>query len=196
MKEFPTITAYTKEDFRAWLEKHGGNERRVAVILHKRHTGKSAPTHRELIEEAICHGWIDTTIKRLDEATFMRNFAKRSKNSRWSDNTLAYAQRLIKEGKMTEQGLYFYKLGLARPTHDHGIPKNPDMPAELKTVLSMNAKAKKNFELFPPSAKRMFYRWLLHAKLPATRDKRVKQIIAAAIANQKNFLRPSEQANN
>lgn len=85
---------------------------------------------------------------------------------------------------------------MKKPTHDHGIPKNPDIPLELKAVLSKNSKAKRNFEAFPPSTKKMFYRWLLHAKLPETRNKRIKQIIAAAISNNKNFLRPTEKVNN
>lgn len=168
----------------------------MAVVVHKRHTNKPAPTHRELIEEAICFGWIDTTIKRLDEDTFLRHFAKRSEKSKWSDNTLAYAKQLVKNGKMTAEGLRFYKLGLKRPTHGHGIPKNPHIPPELKAALSNNSKAKKNFKIFPPSAKRLFYRWILRGKLPATRSKRVRQIIRAAHDRNKNFLRPSKKVNN
>ena len=76
------------------------------------------------MEEAICFGWIDTTIKRLDEDTYLRHFSRRNKNSKWSDNTLGYAKQLIKEKKMTPIGLEFYKEGLKKPTHDHGIPKN------------------------------------------------------------------------
>ena len=90
------------------------------------------------MEEAICFGWIDTIIKRLDEDTFIRYFSTRTNNSRWSDNTLSYGKRLIEEGKMSERGLHYYKLGLAKPTHDHGIPKDPPMPDELKAALSKN----------------------------------------------------------
>src|SRR3989344_4572549 len=96
-----TITAYKKEDFRKWLKKNHKKESKVAVIVHKRHTGKPAPSHRELMEEAICFGWIDTTVKRIDEDTFIRHFSKRTKNSRWSDNTISYAKQLIKEGRMS-----------------------------------------------------------------------------------------------
>src|SRR3989344_4648251 len=126
------ITVYNRKDFRKWLRKYHRKETRVAVIIHKRHTGKPAPTHRELIEEAICFGWIDTTIKRLDEATFVRHFSKRNQNSRWSDNTLGYARELIKKGRIAEEGMKFYQLVAAKPTHDHGIPKNPTMPPALE----------------------------------------------------------------
>ncbi len=182
------ITALKKEDFRKWLQENYKKEDKIAVVLYKRHTGKPAPTHRELINEAICFGWIDTTIKRIDEDTFMRRFSKRTKNSSWSDNTLRYAKDLIKEGRMTEEGLKFYKLGLKKPTHDSGIPKNPTMPSELKQALLKNKKAKENFEKFPPSTKKMLYRWLLSGKLPATREKRVRFIIQGALTNNKNVI--------
>jgi uncharacterized protein YdeI (YjbR/CyaY-like superfamily) len=177
----PIITVYTASQFRTWLKKNHNKETKMAIVVHKRHTGKLAPTHREVIEEAICFGWIDTIIKRLDEDTFMRNFSKRNSNSKWSDNTLSYAQRLLKEGRMSKEGLRFYEMGKAKPTHDHGIPKNPEMPAELAVALSKNAGAKKKFALYPPSTKRTLYRWILRGKLQETRKKRVAHIIKQAI---------------
>jgi len=188
------ITVYSAKEFRAWLKKNHKKETKVAVIVHKRHTGKPAPTHREVIEEAICFGWIDTTIKRLDHDTFLRYFSRRNEKSTWSYNTLSYAARLVKEGKMSPEGIRFYKLGKAKPTHDHGIPKNPDMPTELKKALAKNAKAKKVVEAYPPSTKRMLYRWILRGKLPATREKRVKQIIASATAGKRHSFGPNTEA--
>ncbi len=191
-----TITVFSRKDFRKWLQKNHKKENKVAVIVHKRHTGKPAPTHRELIEEAICFGWIDTTIKRLDEDTFLRHFSKRNLNSRWSDNTLSYARELIKKGRMSKEGLKYYELGAAKPTHDHGIPKNPDMPPELEKALLKNKKAKTGFDSFSPSVKRTYYRWLLRAKLPETKKKRIRQMLKSAQARNKNFLRPNQKANN
>lgn len=190
----PRITVYSAEEFRAWLKKHHGKETKLAVVVHKRHTGKSAPTHREMIEEAICWGWIDTTIKRLDEDTFMRHFSRRSEKSKWSDNTLSYAKRLIKQGRMSPAGLHYYKLGKAKPTHDHGIPKNPDMPAELKKALAKNPAAKQAFAKYPPSTTRTLYRWLLRGKQKETREKRVKHIITAALAKNRHPLRPATES--
>ena len=188
IKVMQTITVYTREDFRRWLAKYGTKERRVAVIVHKRHTGTPAPSHRELIEEAICYGWIDTTIKRLDEDRFVRNFSRRSEQSTWSENTLRYAKQLEAQGKMTEQGLRFYRLGKTKPVHDHGIPKNPTMPKELKTAFEKNKAAGKRFAQFPPSAKKMLYRWVLGAKRPETKERRVARIIANAHRGSKNII--------
>jgi len=188
------ITVYSAKEFRSWLVKNHKKETKIAVVVHKRHTGKPAPTHRELIEEAICYGWIDTTIKRLDEDTFLRHFSRRNEKSTWSDNTLSYAKRLVKERKMSPEGLRFYKLGKSKPTHDHGIPKNPEMPVELQKALAKNAKAMQIVEKFPPSTKRMLYRWILRGKQKETREKRVKQIIAAALTKKDHPLRPNTAA--
>ncbi len=78
---------------------------------------------------------------------------------------------------MTPKGLKFYKLGLKKPTHDEGIPKNPTMSLELKNALSIDKKAKDNFDTFSPSKKKMLYKWILRAKLPETSKKRVNTII-------------------
>ncbi|MEZ4156471.1 MAG: YdeI/OmpD-associated family protein [Candidatus Paceibacterota bacterium] len=177
MKEFEVFSA---EDFRKWLEKNHDKEEKVALIIHKKHTGKSFPTHKEVMFEAICFGWIDTTIKRIDEDRYIRHFSRRNKNSKWSDNTLSYAKQLKKEGKMTERGLHFYKEGLKKPTHDAGIPKNPNMPKELAAALKKNKTARKFFEKLSPSKKRPIYRWYLSAKQEATKKKRLEKILELA----------------
>jgi uncharacterized protein YdeI (YjbR/CyaY-like superfamily) len=186
--EIKDIEVYTTADFRKWLKKNHKTESKVRLILHKRHTGKTAPTHRELIEEAICFGWIDTIIKRLDEDTFARNFSRRNNTSKWSYNTLSYAKRLKKEGRMMPEGLRFYAMGRAKPTHDHGIPSHPDMPLELKKALAKEPEVKKHFNTKPPSQKRALYRWLLRAKQPSTRERRVQDILTSIRKGKKDFF--------
>ena len=62
-----TITAFDRIDFRKWLIRNHNSESKVSIIIFKKHTGKPSPSHKELMEEAICFGWIDTVIKKLDE---------------------------------------------------------------------------------------------------------------------------------
>jgi uncharacterized protein YdeI (YjbR/CyaY-like superfamily) len=164
-------------DFRRWLRKNYKKAKKVALVLYKKHTGKKAPSHRELMEEAICFGWIDTTIHRIDENRYIRRFVKRNENSKWSDNTLGYAKDLLKRGRMSKEGVKYYKMGLKKPRHYDGIPKNPDMPSELKSELEKNGKVKKAFEGYSPSRKRMYYRWILSGKMSETRKKRIGMIV-------------------
>jgi len=173
------IDIYNEKEFREWLSKNHDKYKKVGLILHKKHTGKGSPSHHDLMQEAICFGWIDTTIKRLDEDKFIRYFCRRSSNSSWSYNTLSYAKRLIKEGEMMPSGLKFYKEGLKKKPHDFGIPRDPEMPEELKKELNKkkNLNAKRNFEKLAPSMRRTYLRWLFRAKLPGTKNKRIVSIL-------------------
>ena len=89
---------------------------------------------------------------------------------------------------MTPSGLKFYKEGLKKPTHDAGIPKNPDMPVELERALSKNIIAKVNFEKFSPSIKRTFYRWILRGKREETKTKRITLTVEKARLGRKDVF--------
>lgn len=179
MIEENLIQIFDKKEFRNWLDKNHDKETKIGLILHKKHTGKGSPSHKELMFEAICYGWIDTTIRGLDEDKFIRFFSRRNKNSSWSYNTLGYAKQLIKEKRMTPHGLKFYKEGLKKKPHDYGIPKNPDIPEELKKELekNKNKKLKNLFEELAPSMKRAHYRWIIRAKQKETKTKRINFIL-------------------
>jgi len=181
--EQPEKTFYpaTRQAWRKWLEKNHIKESRISVIRYKKHTGKPSPNVMDLMHEAICFGWIDTTVKRLDDDKYLIRYVKRTDKSKWSENTLRYGKQLLKEGKMSPQGIHRFKQGLNKPTHDHGIPKNPDPPEDFIDELNKprNKNARENFEKLAPSLKRAHMRWLYRAKLPETRKKRIKSIISS-----------------
>jgi len=177
------IYAGTRKEWRNWLRKNK-KEKRVFLIKYKKHTGKPSLNNREAMEEAICFGWIDTTIKRLDEERYQQCFVKRTKNSRWSNNTQRYAREMIAKRKMTKEGLYWYQEGLKKPTIDLDLPKNPETPQELLQELK-KVKAVKNFEKFPPSSRRYYIHWILIAKRPETKEKRIKEVVKRTIENKK-----------
>lgn len=170
------IEIKNKQDFRKWLQKNHDKETKVQIIIHKKHTGKPTLSHNEQIREAICFGWIDTTLNRLDNDRYLRTFVKRNKNSRWSNNTIKYAKELIKQGLMAPSGMKMYKEGLKKPTHDADIPLNPETAQDLIKELELN-NLKEKFESLSPSVKRTYNRWLFRAKLPETRKKRIRSII-------------------
>lgn len=173
MKE---VHAKTRKQWRSWLKRNHLKEKEVLLIYSKRHTGKPAPSHLESMEEAICFGWIDTTVKKIDDDHFGRKFVRRRENAGWSTNTLSYAKRMIEEGKMEAHGLKAYNLAKNKKTIDHDLPKNPDPPEELLNQLKKSKKALNFFTNLAPSYKRYYVRWLLSAKLPETRKKRIKVI--------------------
>lgn len=187
MDKIPQITVYLRQDFRNWLEKNHEKESKVKVIHHKKHTGKSSMSHREGIEEALCFGWIDTIINKLDEDTYMRTFIKRTDKANWSINTLSYAKKLLKENKMFPQGIKRYKEGLKKKPHDFDRIKNPEVPEILKIELRKNKKLEENFNNFSPSYKKALLYYLLSAKLPETQQKRIKDILKRAKENKRSW---------
>lgn len=176
----------TVREWRAWLEKHHLSEKKIALVNYKKHTGKPSMTHRESMNEAICFGWIDTTIKRLDEDTFLRRFARRTDKSKWSKNTLSYAHQLLADGKMAPEGIKRYHEGRAKPTHDHGLSLHPTLPADLKEALQKEH-ALALFEAFAPSYKRTYFRWIERAKRSETRQKRIAAVVARALSGRKQW---------
>ncbi len=174
------------KEWRKWLEKNHLKENKIAVIRYKKHTGKNSPSHLELMHEAICFGWIDTTIKRLDDEKYLINFSKRNEKSRWSENTLSYAKNLIKEGKMVEHGMIHYKAGLKKPTLDSEVSKNPETPEDLKEELK-KIKLQEKFENFPKSYKRMYLRWIERAKMKETKKKRRREVVEGVRENKKGW---------
>ena len=169
-----TISISTRKEWRNWLRKNHKKEKKIAIILHKKHTGKPSISHKESMEEAICFGWIDTTIKRLDQDTYQRCFVKRTDKSRWSKNTLRYAKELIKKRKMCQEGLRRYNQAKDIPPLDYNIPKNPDPPEEMKKMLNKNLK---KFMNLAPSTKKMWIYMFIKSKKTETKQKRIKEIL-------------------
>ena len=171
------VTCENLKQWRNWLSKNHRKKDKVMLVRYKRHTGKPYFHQSDAMNEAICFGWIDTTLKRIDDERYGVTFVKRKKTSRWSENTFRRAREMIEQGKMSKFGLEIYKLGLKKLPHDHGIPKNPDMPEQLKKALEKYKTTKEKFNKLPPSQKRVYYRWILRAKRQETQEKRIGQTI-------------------
>ena len=192
MKKEENITIHCNniEEWHNWLKENHLKETSVAVKINKKHTGKGTISHLESMKEAIKFGWIDTTIKKVDEDHYIRNFRRRTDKSTWSDNTLSYAKDLHKNNHLFPEGLKRYEEGLKKPTLDYGIPKNPNAPKELIKALKENKEAERNFNKLAPSHKRTYLRWIIKAKLPETRQKRIQSTISKLSRNEKpNILK-------
>ncbi len=182
-----TFYAKDRESWRSWLKDNHLKENKIAVIRYKKHTGKSSPSHLELMHDAICFGWIDTAVKRLDGEKYLINFRRRTDKGRWSNNTLSYAKRMIREKKMFPEGLRRYKEGMKKGPFDNDLPANPEMIQELQSTLALDSMAMKNFNNFAPSYKRMLLRWILRAKQETTREKRILNVVSRAKKNIRSW---------
>ena len=179
------IYAGTKKEWRDWLRRNHKKESKVYLIKYKKHTGKPTLNNNETMQEAICFGWIDTTIKRIDEDRYQQCFVKRKRYSRWSNNTLRYAREQIAKRRMSKFGLEMYNLGKEKPTIDHNFPKNPKIPDDLKKALT--GKALENFNKFAPSHRKIFIYQVMKSKRPETRKKWIDWVVNKSRDNKKPY---------
>ena len=168
--------AKSPAEWRAWLETNHAKESLVLLVRHKKHTGEPTFTNSDAMDEAICFGWIDTTLKRIDDDRFGIRYVRRGMSSRWSHNTVARARRLIKEGRMAPAGLAAFKAGLRKPLHER-FPKDPPLPDDLRRALEKSKRATAFFDTLAPSYRRSYILLAERAKRPATRKRRIRLVV-------------------
>lgn len=178
------VYAENAAEWRAWLRKNHKTARRVFLVYYKKATGKPSVTYREALMEAICFGWIDTTVERLDDERYGTNFMKRGKNVNWSSNTLAYAEQLIRQRKMSKQGLEAYQRGKLKAPIDP-TPKGTPPPPELNAALDADPAARAFFDQAAPSARLVYIAWVNKAKRAETRERRIAEVVRRCAARKK-----------
>ncbi len=101
--------------FDGWLKAHGGIEREVVVAIHNKASGKQTVTLTALQETALCHGWVDTQTKRIDDERYAIRFTPRRAGSNWSATNRRIARRLLEEGRVTPAGVAALPTDLGQP---------------------------------------------------------------------------------
>ena len=92
-------------DFDRWLRAHAETEGEVVVAIYKKASGKQTVTLVDLQEVALCHGWVDTQTKGIDDERYAIRFVPRRPGSNWSATNREMARRLLDEGRVTAAGL-------------------------------------------------------------------------------------------
>src|SRR5262249_13199943 len=100
-----TLYVTSREEWRTWLADHSESEAEVWLIYYKKHTGQPRIPYDHAVEEALCFGWIDSIVKRIDDETFAQKFTPRRDRTKWSALNKRRVRKLIREGRMTEAGL-------------------------------------------------------------------------------------------
>jgi len=183
-----SIYIKTRQEWRAWLEEFHLKADSIWLIYYKKHTGKPRILYAAAVEEAICFGWIDATVKKIDDERFMQKFTPRNKKSNWSEHNIRRAEKMIRENQMTEPGLEKYgewqisnaKSGINSLQAARAERKRltTEIPAMFKDLMETNYLAKENFHKLAPSHKRQFLGWINSAKREGTREKRVKEAVS------------------
>jgi uncharacterized protein YdeI (YjbR/CyaY-like superfamily) len=177
----------TRDDWRAWLEANHATADEAWLILYKKHTGKPGLSLEDAVEEALCFGWIDGVLKPLDEERFALRYSPRKKGSVWSQINKRRVAKLIKQGKMTEDGLAKVREAKASGEWRAATLREDttNIPADLKQAMKTNQKVWRNFESLAPSQKKMFLYWIISAKTNKTRQRRIQETIRLVAENKK-----------
>jgi uncharacterized protein YdeI (YjbR/CyaY-like superfamily) len=183
--ELETVDVRNRRRWRAWLEKHHATSTGIWLVFHKSHTGIESIPLDEAIREALCFGWIDSLIKRLDDDRYARKFTPRKSKSTWSDINRKHWKELKAAGLLAEAGL------AAAPTARAYAPRPlvAKAPASFFKTLKKDARAWRAFQALAPSHQRHYVLWIYSAVKPETQAKRLAESIALLSAGKKLGLK-------
>ena len=179
----------SRGELRNWLQDHCLSSGGVWLLFGKS-GGPKTVTAGEALEEALCFGWIDGQMKRIDDKTYIKYFALRRKNSNWSDKNKALVEMLEKRGIMTDYGRA--KIQEAKNNGQWDAP-NPlavsdEQIAFLSGLLKEHELACTNFQAMSPSVKKTYTRAYFDAKTDVGRVKRLSWIVERLNKNMKDIL--------
>lgn len=176
----------TRAEWRAWLEQNHTRPNGVWMISYKKAVGKPYVTYGEAVEEALCFGWIDSKGNKLDDERTMLWFTPRKPRTGWSKPNKERIARLLAAGLMAEAGQA--KIDAAQQDGSWSAldaVEALEIPPDLAAALATYESAQTHFEAFPRSVKRSILVWVVSAKTPATRARRIEETARLAQDNQR-----------
>ena len=172
-------------EFRAWLMEHHTTDDSLMVALAKKHVPEPKLDWPRAVREALCFGWIDSQARRFDEDYTLQRFTPRRPGSIWSNINVAAIQELIAEGRMQPAGLAAYE---ARRHDRTGVysfeAESAELPPDYQALLEANPRAASFWAMVTPSYRHIAIHWVVSAKQPATRARRIAQLADDCAAGQ------------
>jgi len=181
----PMLQVQSRRQWRAWLAKNGRSSRGVWFVFYKAHTGRKSIPYEDMIREALCFGWIDSLVKRLDDERFALKVTPRKPTSKWSALNRKRWSELKAAGLLRPSGLASAPTGNTYAAR----PVVPVLPAYIAKALKANPDAWKFFQTLAPSHRRNFVVWIHVAKRPETREKRIRESMELLAAGKKLGLK-------
>jgi uncharacterized protein YdeI (YjbR/CyaY-like superfamily) len=169
----------TPAELRAWFEENHATASELWVGYYKKATKRPTITWAEAVEEALCFGWIDGKLQRIDDERHRQRFTPRRKGSNWSEVNIANVAKLREQGRMTPAGEEAFA---ARPEVEPGAltyerRHEAAFDAEQEAAFRANEAAWTWFEGQSPSYRQSATFWVVSAKRPETRARRLGQLI-------------------
>jgi len=178
--EIKTLYVRNRLQWRNWLEQHHVSDTSgIWLVYYKQHSGKPSIGYEESVEEALCFGWVDSLIKRLDDDRYARKFTPRKPTSNWSESNRKRIARLEKRGMMTEAGLASVAAAKASGSWfgSNGSENSERIPEEFNKLLADNHAARVFFKKLTDAQRRNYLRWINQAQQESTRHRRMRESI-------------------
>jgi uncharacterized protein YdeI (YjbR/CyaY-like superfamily) len=176
-----------RNEWRSWLKKNHDKESEIWLIFYKVKINKKSIKYDGAVEEALCYGWIDSIVRRIDDQMHMQKYTPRKDRSNWSNKNKLRVEKLIKDGSMTEYGLR--KIETAKLNGSWNILDSVDIrietPEDLRNALELNHEAKNKYKKLAPSRKKQFLYWIVSARRIETRTKRINNTIQLILENKR-----------
>lgn len=184
--DVPAVSASSEAAWRQWLAKHHAKVKAVWLIIYKKGSGVDSVTYPEAVDQAICYGWIDSKPNKRNEASYYQYFAQRNPASFWSGVNKKKVAKLEAAGQLAPAGIAMINIAKENGgwTALDSL-ENIELPAELRALFDANPTAYANWETFPKSVKRGILEWILQAKRPETKEKRMKETVDLAAQNKR-----------
>jgi uncharacterized protein YdeI (YjbR/CyaY-like superfamily) len=179
------VRVTSRRQWRAWLTRHHASSPGVWLVFFKIHTGAISLPYEDMVREALCFGWVDSLVKRLDDERYAIKVTPRKPTSKWSAINRKRWKELEAAGLLMPAGV------AAAPTKNTYAPRPviPELPSYIAKSLKTNAKAWAFFRALAPTNRRNFVVWIHIAKQPETRARRIRESISLLAAGKKLGLK-------
>ena len=183
--ELTRLEVGNREQWRTWLRKHHASSPGIWLVCYRDRNGLKSIPYEDMVREALCFGWIDSLVKRLDDDRYARKLTPRRPTSKWSDINRKRWAELKAAGLLTSAGLG------AAPTKQTYAPRPviPELPVDIAKALKTNSKAWEFFRKLAPTHRRLFVVWIHTAKRLETREKRIRESIRLLAGGKKLGLK-------
>lgn len=187
MEEKEHLYFKNAQEWRAWLHDNHHTSSGVYLIFYKVTSDAESMRWEEAVQVAICYGWIDSTVKKLDEERRRQMFTPRKDKSVWSKLNKTYIEKLIADNLMHESGLR--KIEIAKQNGSwESLDHVEDLvvPKDLEAAFKKNKKASANYNSFSKTYRKSYLYWLNQAKREETRKARIEEIVRLCEQNIKS----------
>ena len=181
MEFIDKICPATQQEWRNWLQENHRTKQAVWLVYYKKKSKKPTLSWSQAVDEALCFGWIDSVAKPIDDEKYMQFFCKRKPNSVWSKINKEKVKELTLNNSIAPAG--FASIDIAKQNGSWTILDEVEdliIPDDLEAAFTINPTSKDFFLSLSKSIKKAILQWLVQAKRPETRQKRIAEIATLA----------------